>query len=65
MEIIDTERLEVKRNTHLGLGIDEVEIYNYNGVHNFPKGVHVKMTCQEAMDLGVRLIRASRHNYKE
>lgn len=59
----DIDRLEVKRNTHLGEGVDEVEIYNFKGVHNQPGGTLLKMTCKEAMDLGVRLIRASRHPY--
>lgn len=56
--IMDPAKLEVKRNTHLGQGIDEVELYNFQGINK-------RMTCQEAMDLGVRLIRASRQPYYE
>lgn len=64
MDIFDKEKLEVKRNTHLGEGVDEVELYNYNGVQS-NNGILIKMSCNDAMDLGVRLIRASRNNYRQ
>lgn len=66
-DIYDEDKLEVKRNTsYTGEGLDEVELYNYRGVNtNLIGGVHQKITCAEAMSLGVQLIRASRPNYRE